>query len=39
VLAIYDAQGLVVPNGGAAGLPADISQMNYSRRSPARTSG
>jgi two-component sensor histidine kinase len=28
-LAIYDVQGLVVPNGGAAGLPADISQMDY----------
>jgi two-component sensor histidine kinase len=28
-LAIYDAQGNVVPNGGAAGLPSDISQFDY----------
>ncbi|MEO7223854.1 MAG: histidine kinase dimerization/phosphoacceptor domain -containing protein, partial [Devosia sp.] len=28
-LAIYDAQGVVVSNGGAVGLPADISQADY----------
>lgn len=28
-LAIYDAQGLAVPNGGAPGLPADISTTDY----------
>jgi two-component sensor histidine kinase len=28
-LAIYDARGLVVPNGGTAGLPSDISQADY----------
>ncbi len=28
-LAIYDAQGMAVQNGGAAGLPADISTTDY----------
>src|SRR5690606_15367685 len=28
-LAIYDAQGLAVPNGGSPSLPADISQTDY----------